>query len=195
MARMTRLANAIVLLLVEEHGPKAFLRRISDPFWFQALGCVLGFDWHSSGITTVLTAVLRQAVRPEEHGLAVCGGKGRRSKATPDDIERAVELFGLGEEERKRLIYASRMCAKVDNAAVQDGYTLYHHALFLAEDGSWAVVQQGMSPPDRTARRYHWLSEGLDSFVVEPHSGIAGGLMPCWTTAQEPSSARKRAWW
>jgi len=174
MARMTRLANAIVLLLVEEHGPKAFLRRISDPFWFQALGCVLGFDWHSSGITTVLTAVLRQAVRPEEHGLAVCGGKGRRSKATPDDIKRAVELFGLGEEERKRLIYASRMCAKVDNAAVQDGYTLYHHALFLAEDGSWAVVQQGMSPPDRTARRYHWLSEGLDSFVVEPHSGIAG---------------------
>ena len=176
MARMIRLADAIAVLLVEERGPAIFLRRISDPFWFQALGCVLGFDWHSSGVTTVLTAVLREAIRPEEHGLAVCGGKGKRSKATPEDIGRAVEALGLGEAHRERLIYASRMCAKVDNAAVQDGYTLYHHALFLAEDGSWAVVQQGMSTLDRTARRYHWLSEGLDSFVVEPHSGIAGDV-------------------
>lgn len=176
MARMIRLADAIAVLLVEEHGPAGFLRRISDPFWFQALGCVLGFDWHSSGTTTVLTAVLRQAIRPEEHGLAVCGGKGKRSKTTPEDIGRAVEALGLSETHRERLVYASRMCAKVDNAAVQDGYTLYHHALFLAEDGSWAVVQQGMSTLDKTARRYHWLSEGLENFVVEPHSGIAGDI-------------------
>ena len=175
MARMVRLADAIAILLVEEHGPREFVRRLSDPFWFQALGCVLGFDWHSSGITTVVTAVLRQAIRPEEHGLAVCGGKGKRSLATPQDIDRAVEALGLGERAREELKYASRMCAKVDNAAVQDGYTLYHHALFVAEDGSWSVVQQGMCLEDRTARRYHWFSGSLrDGFVVEPHSGIAG---------------------
>ncbi len=174
MRRMVRLADAIAVLLVEEHGPSEFVRRLSDPFWFQALGCVLGFDWHSSGITTVITAVLRQALRPEEHGLAVCGGKGKRSLATPEDIDRAVEALGLPERARVELKYASRMAAKVDNAAVQDGYTLYHHALFVSEDGSWAVVQQGMCPADRTARRYHWFSGALEgSFVVEPHSGIA----------------------
>ena len=174
MQRMVRLANAIAILLVEEHGPREFVRRLSDPFWFQALGCVLGFDWHSSGITTVATAVLRQAIRPEEHGIAICGGKGKRSLATPRDIDIAVEALGLGEGAREELKYASRMCAKVDNAAIQDGYTLYHHAMFIAEDGSWAVVQQGMSVADRTARRYHWFSEQLhEGFVVEPHSGIA----------------------
>jgi len=175
---MVRLADAIAVLLVDEYGPREFVRRLSDPFWFQALGCVLGFDWHSSGITTVITAVLRQALRPDEHGLAVCGGKGKRSLATPEDIDRAVEALGLPERAREELRYASRMCAKVDNAAVQDGYTLYHHALFLAEDGSWAVVQQGMCLADRTARRYHWFSGGLKGgFVVEPHSGIAGDAL------------------
>jgi len=176
MRRMVRLADAIAVLLVEEHGPAELVRRLADPFWFQALGCVLGFDWHSSGITTVITAVLRQALRPGEHGLAVCGGKGKRSLATPRDIEAAVEALGLSEKAREELTYASRMCAKVDNAAVQDGYTLYHHALFVAEDGTWAVVQQGMCVADKTARRYHWLSEALGDggFVVEPHSGIAG---------------------
>ena len=178
MRRMIRLADAIAVLLVEEHGPSEFVRRLSDPFWFQALGCVLGFDWHSSGLTTVLTAVLREALRPEEHGLAVCGGKGKRSLATPQDIDRAVEALGLSEGDRERLRYASRMCAKVDNAAIQDGYTLYHHTLFVAEDGTWAIVQQGMCPSDRTARRYHWLSEGpRGSFVVEPHTGIVGDVL------------------
>ncbi len=175
MRRMVRLARAITALLVEEVGPGGFVRRLSDPFWFQALGCVLGFDWHSSGITTVLTAVLRQAIEPEEHGLAVCGGKGKRSLMTPEDIDRAVEALGLPDGAREELKYASRMCAKVDNAAIQDGYTLYHHALVVAEDGSWAVVQQGMCPSDRTARRYHWFSGGLrEGFVVEPHTGIIG---------------------
>ena len=195
MRRMVRLADAIAVLLVEEHGPGEFVRRLSDPFWFQALGCVLGFDWHSSGITTVVTAVLREAIRPGEHGLAVCGGKGKRSLATPRDIELAVEELGLGEGAREELIYASRMCAKVDNAAVQDGYMLYHHAFFLAEDGSWAVVQQGMCPSDRTARRYHWFSGRLrEGFVVEPHSGIAGdAVRPAVLdmTARESEGCRK----
>ena len=194
MRRMVRLADAVAALLVEEHGPREFVRRLADPFWFQALGCVLGFDWHSSGITTVMTAVLRQALRPEEHGLAVCGGKGKRSLATPHDIAIACEALGLGEEAREELTYASRMCAKVDNAAVQDGYALYHHALFVAEDGTWAVVQQGMCPADRTARRYHWLSEGLGSFVVEPHAGIAGDVVRSRVldmTARESEGCRR----
>ena len=194
MRRMVRLADAIAVLLVEEHGPREFVRRLANPFWFQALGCVLGFDWHSSGITTVMTAVLRQALRPEEHGLAVCGGKGKRSLATPQDIAAACEVLGLGEEAREKLTYASRMCAKVDNAAVQDGYALYHHALFVAEDGTWAVVQQGMCPADRTARRYHWLSEGLGSFVVEPHAGIAGDVVRSRVldmTARESEGCRR----
>ncbi|RLI09106.1 DUF763 domain-containing protein [Candidatus Bathyarchaeota archaeon] len=178
MRRMVRLADAIAVLLVEEHGPGEFVRRLSDPFWFQALGCVLGFDWHSSGITTVVTAVLREALRPDEHGLAVCGGKGKRSLATPEDIDRAVEELGLPGRAREELKYASRMCAKVDNAALQDGYTLYHHALFLSEDGSWAVVQQGMCVADGTARRYHWFSEALErGFVVEPHTGIGSDVL------------------
>ena len=196
MKRMIRLADAIAILIVEEHGPREFVRRLADPFWFQALGCVLGFDWHSSGITTVLTAVLRQAVRPEEHGLAVCGGKGKRSLATPQDIAVACEKLGLGERAREELTYASRMCAKVDNAAVQDGYTLYHHALFVAEDGTWAVVQQGMCPADRTARRYHWLSERLGDggFVVEPHAGIASDVLRSRVldmTARESEGCRR----
>jgi len=172
--RMHRLAREMVTIIIDEYGTAEFLNRISDPFWFQALGCVLGYDWHSSGVTTVVTGVLKNALVPEEYGVAVCGGKGKISRQTPSEIEIIGEKFGFSGDRINALQYSSRMSAKVDNAAIQAGYQLYHHAFFVSEDCEWAVVQQGMCPEDRTARRYHWLSKGVKSFVVEPHNAIVG---------------------
>jgi hypothetical protein len=172
--RMKNLASQIVTLILDEYGRDDFLRRVSDPFWFQALGCVLGYDWHSSGVTTVLTGVLKEAIIPEEHGIAVCGGKGRTSRQTPFEIENIGETFGFSKRDINNLTYASKISAKVDGTAVQAGYQLYHHAFFVTENRKWAVVQQGMCTQDRTARRYHWLSENVKNFVVEPHSAIVG---------------------
>jgi len=174
VTRMTRLAHEITTIIIDEHGRDEFLRRVSDPYWFQALGCVLGYDWHSSGVTTVLTGVLKNALIPDEHGLAVCGGKGKTSRKTPEEISQIANQFNLATSKIEALQYASRMSAKVDNTAIQAGYQLYHHAFFMAESGEWAVVQQGMNDQDRTARRYHWLSEHVQSFVVEPHDAIVG---------------------
>jgi len=191
---MTSLAHEITTIVVDEFGRSEFLNRVSDPYWFQALGCALGYDWHSSGVTTVLTGVLKNAVKPEEHGLAVCGGKGRTSRKAPAEIGEAGDRFGLSTSKIEHLQYASRMSAKVDNAAIQAGYQLYHHAFFLAEDGKWAVVQQGMSSQDRTARRYHWLSEHVQDFVVEPHDAIVGDVMRSVAldmTAKESEDCRK----
>jgi hypothetical protein len=172
VVRMQKLAKEIVNIIVNEYGPDEFLRRISDPFWFQALGCVLGYDWHSSGVTTVVTGILKNAIVPEEHSIVVCGGKGRASRRTPEEIMNGGEKFGFSESTIRSIQYASRMSAKVDNAAIQAGYQLYHHALFLTKDRKWAVVQQGMSASDRTARRYHWLSDKVKNFVIEPHNAI-----------------------
>jgi len=172
--RMKKLAKEMVTLFLDEYGTDNFLRRISDPFWFQALGCVLGYDWHSSGVTTVLTGVLKEAIIPEEHGIAVCGGKGKVSRQTPLEIEKIGNKFDFSDRDIDSMRYASKMSAKVDNTAVQAGYQLYHHAFFIAEDKKWAVVQQGMCLQDRTARRYHWLSENVGSFVVVPHNAIVG---------------------
>ena len=174
VVRMQKMAKEIVSIMVEEYGTDEFLARISDPFWFQALGCALGYDWHSSGVTTVLTGILKRAVIPEEHGLAVCGGKGRASRLAPEEIQAAGEKFNLSDDKIESLRYASRISAKVDNAAVQAGYQLYHHAFIITNHGKWAVVQQGMCAQDRTARRYHWLSEKTQKFVVEPHNAIVG---------------------
>ena len=176
VVRMIDLDREITTIVVDEYGRDEFLRRVSDPYWFQALGCALGYDWHSSGVTTVLTGVLKNAIKSDEHGLAVCGGKGKTSRKAPEEISQAGEHFGLSTSRIEELRYASRMSAKVDNTAIQAGYQLYHHAFFLAEDGKWAVVQQGMSAQDRTARRYHWLSEHVQDFVVEPHDGIVGDV-------------------
>lgn len=173
---MTKLAEEVVTLLIDEYGRHEFLRRVSDPFWFQALGCVLGFDWHSSGVTTVVTAALKEVLRPEKHGLVVCGGKGRQSLKAPAEIGDMGEALGLSDQTVRRFRYASRLSAKVDNAAIQAGYQLYHHGFFLTEDGEWAVIQQGLSAHDRTARRYHWLSDSVEDFVVEPHSAIVGDV-------------------
>lgn len=170
--RMTKLAHSMSKVIVDEYGQRELLRRLSDPVWFQAFGCVLGFDWHSSGVTTVVTGVLKQALAPDVHGIAVAGGKGARSKSALVDIPRLGESMGLSTSRIDALLYVSKMSAKVDSAAVQDGYSLYHHAIFFGERGDWAVVQQGMNPENRMARRYHWTSDTLQDFVREPHAGI-----------------------
>jgi len=192
--RMQKLVKEIVSMIVDEYGTGDFLKRISDPFWFQALGCVLGYDWHSSGVTTVVTGVLKQAIVPEDHGIAVCGGKGKVSRQTPLEIESIGERFRFSSQKIQNLQYTSKMSAKVDNTAIQAGYQLYHHAFFLAEDGKWAVIQQGMCPQDRTARRYHWLSDNVKDFVVEPHDGIVGDVkrdIALDMTAKESESCRE----
>lgn len=190
--RMKRLGGAISEIIVREYGREELLRRLSDPFFFQALGCTLGFDWHSSGLTTTVCGALKEAIKPEGLGIAVCGGKGKVSKRTPSEIQKLADVFSLSSQKVEGLKYASRMAAKVDNACVQDGYQLYHHCFVLSEDGDWAVVQQGMH--DRLARRYHWLSDGVRSFVDEPHSGIAGDRFEevvLDMTARESEGTRK----
>ena len=176
IVRMQKMAKEIVTIIVDEYGSDEFLKRVSDPFWFQALGCVLGYDWHSSGVTTVVTGILKQAISPEQHGIAVCGGKGKASRKAPIEITEIGEDFGFSDDNIEALRHASKMTAKVDNTAIQAGYQLYHHAFFIADDKKWAVVQQGMCPQDRTARRYHWLSDNVRSFVVEPHNAIVGNV-------------------
>ncbi|MDI6690509.1 MAG: DUF763 domain-containing protein [Candidatus Bathyarchaeota archaeon] len=194
VVRMQKLAKEIVTIIINGYGTGEFLKRLSDPFWFQALGCVLGYDWHSSGVTTVVTGVLKQAIIPEEHGVAVCGGKGRISRQAPLEIEKVSEKFGFSSSKTENLRYASKMSAKVDNTAIQAGYQLYHHTFFLTENGDWAVIQQGMCPQDRTARRYHWLSEKIQNFIVEPHNAIVGDVkrdIALDMTAKESEGCRK----
>ena len=172
--RMRGLAREIASIIIDEYGTAKFISRLSDPYWFQAFGCVLAYDWHSSGVTTVVTGILKSALSPEEHGVAVCGGKGKTSRKTPSDIATVGEKFGFSEQTIKSLTYTSKMAAKVDNTAIQAGYQLYHHAFLVTEDEKWAVIQQGMSEEDRSARRYHWLSDNTKNFVVEPHNAVVG---------------------
>lgn len=169
--RMVLLAREILGHMVAEHGSDEVLRRLADPFWFQALGCVLGFDWHSSGVTTTTCGALKEAVRGREadFGFYVAGGKGATSRKTPAEITTACDLLS---REPDVLVGASKLAAKVDNTALQDGHQLYHHTFVFTPAGRWCVVQQGMSERARTARRYHWLSETLPSFVEEPHAAI-----------------------
>ncbi|MCD4767031.1 MAG: DUF763 domain-containing protein [Methanosarcinales archaeon] len=169
--RMVKLSGGICDAILLDFGPDEMLRRLSDPYWFQAFSCVLGFDWHSSGTTTTTCGALKIALDPQEHGIKVCGGKGRTSRKTLDEIEQTAEVFNLSTPDIEQLKYSSRMSAKVDNSLIQDDYSLYHHCLVFDEKGDWTVIQQGMN--DSYARRYQWLSEGVKSFVEEPHSGIA----------------------
>ncbi len=173
-SRMKKFSNEVACLIVNEYGAEEFLNRLADPYWFQAFGCVLGFDWHSSGVTTVVTGVLKDVLRFDRHEVQVAGGKGGASRKTPQEIEALGEIANLSSRRIEDLKYASRMCAKVDTVAIQGGYPLYHHAFFLTEKGDWCVVQQGMNIEDRTARRYHWLSSHVHSFTVEPHDAIVG---------------------
>jgi hypothetical protein len=168
---MVRLSREIIIYMVGELGAAEVLRRLSDPFWFQAFGCVLGFDWHSSGVTTTVCGAVKEGIKDIEHelGLFAAGGKGGASRKTPSQVAAACERLG---RDAAPLVYASKMAAKVDSAAVQDGYQLYHHAFFFTAAGEWCVVQQGMSDATKLARRYHWLSERVSSFVDEPHEAV-----------------------
>jgi len=168
---MVKLARQIAIFLVSEHGPEEMLRRMSDPYWFQAFGCVLGFDWHSSGVTTTVCGALKEGLSglEEDLGLFIAGGKGRTSRRTPAEIEAFGSAVSV---DPSSLTYASRMAAKVDSSAVQDGYQLYHHVFLFTRQGSWAVVQQGMNEANRYARRYHWLGESVADYVCEPHAAI-----------------------
>jgi len=169
--RMVRLSREIIIYLASEYSTREVLRRLSDPFWFQAFGCVLGFDWHSSGVTTTVTGALKEGLRGTEKdlGIYVGGGKGAVSRRTPGEITAYCDKLSL---DPRALVYASRMSAKVDSAAVQDGYQLYHHAFFFTPGGDWCVVQQGMNDANGMARRYHWLASRLRSFVNEPHAAV-----------------------
>jgi len=169
--RMVKLASCITKLVINEFGVEGYMYRISDPWFFQSLSCILGYDWHSSGTTTVTCAALKEAIKPEEYGLAFCGGKGKTSRKTPQEIQEIGEEFGLTSETIKELVYSSKMAAKVDNNLVQDGYQLYHHTFILSEKGEWMVIQQGISHKRLNARRYHWPPKHL-SLVIEPQGAI-----------------------
>lgn len=171
--RMTKLGTAIVETVLHHYGPSEFLSRLSDPFWFQALGSVMGMDWHSSGITTSVIGALKRGLDPlsGELGIHVCGGRGRHSRQTPQELMAVGERTGI---DGAALARASRLVAKVDSAALQDGFDLYLHGFIVTDDGKWVVVQQGMNGESRLARRYHWLSEDLKSFVDAPHTAIDG---------------------
>jgi hypothetical protein len=171
--RMKHLAREIVKIIVQENGPDDFLGKICDPFWFQAFGCCLGFDWHSSGLTTTVCGALKEGLKElaRELGLFCAGGKGATARKTPEEIDRLAQKR-LIKADAQRLIYASKMSAKVDNAALQDGYQLYHHFFIFTKDGNWVVIQQGMNIKNRWARRYHWLSQNMSDFVCEPHQAI-----------------------
>jgi hypothetical protein len=171
--RMTRLGTLIAEAIVHYEGRDAFLARLAHPFWFQSFGAVMGMDWHSSGITTSVIGALKRGLNPRagELGIRVCGGRGKHSRATPAELAAAGEAAGF---DGVALARASRLVAKVDSAAVQDGFDLYLHGFFVTDEGKWTVVQQGMNGARKTARRYHWLSEGLTSFVESPHAAIEG---------------------
>ncbi|HID72132.1 MAG TPA: DUF763 domain-containing protein [Thermoplasmata archaeon] len=189
--RMVKLAGTITEVILDEYGLDEFLRRISNPFWFQSFGCVLGFDWHSSGLTTTVCGALKEAQKEKENGLFILGGKGRVSR----EISEKLNTMNLNTQKIEGLKKVSRLSAKVDNAVLQDGYRIYHHVLFFTEKGKWAVVQQGMN--ENWARRYHWLDENIKTdFVNEPHAAICselkaaeGGVLNL--TARECEETRK----
>jgi uncharacterized protein len=171
--RMSLLGGAIIEAILEDYGKSAVLARLSDPLWFQSFGCVLGMDWHSSGITTSVMGALKRAINPNfrEHGIFIAGGKGRFSRRTPDELVALSERTGLNAD---LLVRSSKLTAKVDNTAVQDGFQLYLHSFIVTDEGEWSVVQQGMNDQSGMARRYHWHSQDLESYLNDPHTFIYG---------------------
>jgi hypothetical protein len=189
---MTKLGAVVSQAIIHHYGRDELLRRLANPFWFQSLGAVMGMDWHSSGITTSVLGALKRGLAPlaGELGLHVCGGRGRHSRQTPQELLTIGERVGF---DGSSLARASRLVAKVDSAAVQDGYELYLHGFIVADDGKWVVVQQGMNGGNRQARRYHWLSEGLESFVERPHSAIEGKSEGTIVNLTDPRAAISRS--
>ena len=170
---MTTLGTAISESVIHHYGHSALLSRLSDPFWFQALGSVMGMDWHSSGITTSVLGALKRGLNPRAHelGIYICGGRGRHSRNTPDELRTIAERTGLDGD---ALVRTSRLAAKVDNNAIADGFQIYLHGFFLTREGEWSIVQQGMNEQSRLARRYHWHSATVRDFTCEPHTAIVG---------------------
>ncbi len=173
--RMVSLGREMTRVLIAEYGSDEFVRRLADPVWFQSLGTVLAFDWNASGLTTILTAALKESIRGQERdlGVFICGGKGKTSRKTPDEITDWGQKLSLSGEKTENLVYNSKMSAKVDSSLIQDGYQIYHHSFIFSKNGAWAVVQQGMNIEEQTARRYHWFSDDIKDLIVEPHAGIA----------------------
>ncbi len=176
--RMVLLSKRMIYAIIAEEGPDEFIKRISNPVWFQSLGTVLAFDWNASGLTTILTAALKEAIRGSEKdlGIFICGGKGKTSLKTPDEILNWSYKISLPEKSANSLVYNSKMAAKVDSSLVQDGFQIYHHAFFFSKNGAWTVVQQGMNAKEQSARRYHWHSKELKDLIKEPHSGIESAV-------------------
>ena len=197
--RMEKLGRAITEVIVEEFGVEEFLKRLSDPIWFQSFGCVLGFDWNSSGLTTTVLGALKASLfeAQDRLGIYVCGGKGKTSRKTPEEIQ----TYGIsrGFQFTDKLVYASKTAAKVDSALIQAGYQIYHHNFLFTKNGNWIVIQQGMNTENQTARRYHWhssilqQSSGREDFTEEPHSGIISVLKgkPLNLTAKESKENKK----
>ncbi len=175
-SRMIKLAGGISEVIIDEYGSDELLRRLSDPFWFQAFSCVLGFDWHSSGTTTTTCGALKIALNPESHGFIVAGGKGKASRKTPEEIAGSGDALSINSKNIEKLIQTSRLSAKIDNSCIQDGYQLYQHTFFINDQGNWAVVQQGMNEYNKYARRYHWLGESVDDYLSNPHAAISCDL-------------------
>lgn len=171
--RMAKLGLAITEVILMEYGKADYIKRLSDPCWFQSLGAVMGMDWHSSGITTSVLGALKKAINPlsKELGIYICGGKGKHSRQTPNELLAIGEKTGLNAQQ---LVHCSKLSAKVDNTAIQDGFQLYLHSFILSSEGEWTVIQQGLNDNTGTARRYHWHSQQLQSFVNEPHTAICG---------------------
>lgn len=176
--RMVLLSKRMIYAIIAEEGPDEFIKRISDPVWFQSFGTVLAFDWNASGLTTILTAALKEAIRGSERdlGIFICGGKGKTSLKTPEQILTWAERIAMPENSANALVYNSKMAAKVDSSLVQDGFQIYHHSFFFSKNGAWTVVQQGMNTQEQSARRYHWYSKDLKDLIEEPHSGITSDL-------------------
>lgn len=193
LKRMKKLSKPIFEILIYEYGTDGILERLSDPFFFQALSCVLAFDWHSSGTTTVLTGVLKSSISPEDFGIGFAGGKGKHSKNTFSDIEDIGLKLSLTDKKIERLQYTSKITAKVDSAAIQDDFDLYHHVVIISEKGSWSVVQQGLNVNEGYARRYHWSDRNI-SYVEEPHTGIISDIVRTKVldmTSKESAETRK----
>jgi hypothetical protein len=171
--RMAKLGAAISETIVHQYGASEFLTRLSDPFWFQALGCVMGMDWHSSGITTSVMGALKRGLNPQSHelGIAICGGRGKQSRKTPDELRLFANASNL---EAESLVRTSRITARIDNNAIDDGFQLYLHNVIVTAAGEWVVVQQGMNVESKLARRYHWHSATVRSFTADPHAAIVG---------------------
>ncbi len=193
--RMTNLGRQMLWVMNEEYGPDEFIKRIADPGWFQSLGTVLAFDWNASGLTTILTAALKEAIKghQKEFGIFIAGGKGKTSRRAPEEIERWGDYLSLPEPHVNNLVYNSKMTAKVDSALVQDGFQLYHHTFFFSRNGHWAVVQQGMNAERGTARRYHWYSKKVTDLVNEPHTGIISPLKVTTLNLTASQSEKTRA--